>query len=127
MRCRSAQMQSATRCTSAHRARISTSSSSRRCEKWSMPIIVWSYPRGDAIERKGGRDSLYAVEYAARVAHELGADIIKLNMPKKGKKDPEQPKPYDTLEWDEAAGVRRVVEAAGRSLVLFSGGSKLDD
>jgi fructose-bisphosphate aldolase, class I len=97
------------------------------CEKYSMPIVVWSYPRGEAIEKKGGRDSLYAVEYGARLAHEFGADIIKLNMPKKGPKDAQQPMPYDTLEWDEAEGVRRVVQAAGRSLVLFSGGSKLDD
>jgi class I fructose-bisphosphate aldolase len=97
------------------------------CEKWAMPVIVWAYPRGEAIEKKGGRDSLYAVEYAARLAHEFGADIIKLNMPKKGEKDAQQPKPYNTFEWDDASGVRRVVEAAGRSLVLFSGGSKLDD
>src|SRR5207253_3240852 len=97
------------------------------CERWGIPLVVWAYPRGEAIETKGGRDSLYAVEYAARLAHELGADIIKLNMPKKSDKDAQQPKPYNTLQWDDASGVRRVVEAAGRSLVLFSGGSKLDD
>ncbi|HSG48127.1 MAG TPA: hypothetical protein VLA43_09965, partial [Longimicrobiales bacterium] len=31
------------------------------CDKWGMPLIVWGYPRGSAIEEKGGRDSLYAV------------------------------------------------------------------
>ncbi len=97
------------------------------CERWNMPVIVWAYPRGAAIEEKGGRDSLYAVDYAARLAHELGADIIKLNVPKKGAKDSEQPKQYASLEWDEAEGVRRVVDSAGRSMVLFSGGSKLGD
>jgi class I fructose-bisphosphate aldolase len=97
------------------------------CEKYSMPLVVWSYPRGSAIEGKGGRDSLYAVDYAARLAHELGADIIKLNVPKKSEKDAQQPKPYDTLEWDTNAGIRRVVESAGRSLVLFSGGSRISD
>ena len=97
------------------------------CEKWNMPIVVWAYPRGEAIESKGGRDSLYAVDYAARLAHELGADIIKLNVPKKSEKDSLQPKPYDTLEWDYAEGVRRVVESAGNSMVLFSGGSKISD
>ena len=58
-----------------------------QCEKWGMPLIVWAYPRGKYIEQKGGRDSIYAVDYAARLAHELGADIVKLNVPKKSDKD----------------------------------------
>ena len=37
-----------------------------------MPLIVWAYPRGSAIEAKGGKDSFYAVDYAARTASELG-------------------------------------------------------
>lgn len=98
-----------------------------KCEKWGMPLIVWSYPRGSAVEEKGGRDSLYAVDYAARLAHELGADIIKLNEPKKSDKDAQQPKPYNTLQWEPDEGLRRVVESAGRSMVLFSGGSKISD
>jgi len=97
------------------------------CETWGMPLIVWAYPRGAAIGEKGGRDSLYAVDYAARLAHEFGADIIKLNEPKKGDRDAQQPKPYNTLGWDADEGIRRVVESAGRSMVLFSGGSKLGD
>ncbi|NIV43379.1 fructose-bisphosphate aldolase, partial [Candidatus Bathyarchaeota archaeon] len=39
-------------------------------QRFGMPLIVWAYPRGEAIEAKGGRDSLYAVDYAARVANE---------------------------------------------------------
>ncbi len=49
----------------------------RDCEKSGMPLIVWAYPRGGAIKGKGGIDSLYAVDYAARVACEVGADIIR--------------------------------------------------
>jgi len=97
------------------------------CEKYGMPLVVWAYPRGRDVERKGGRDSLFAIDYAARVAHELGADIIKLNVPRKSEKDAQQPPPYNELDWDYAAGIRRVVESAGRSLVLFSGGSKISD
>jgi DhnA family fructose-bisphosphate aldolase class Ia len=26
-----------------------------------MPLVVWSYPRGSAVDAKGGRDSFYAV------------------------------------------------------------------
>lgn len=98
-----------------------------QCDKYNMPIVMWSYPRGEAIETKGGQNSLYAVDYAARVALELGADIVKLNIPKSGPKDPEQPSPYPDIEYTYGEGARRVVESAGRAMVLFSGGSKLGD
>ncbi|GMR11942.1 MAG: class I fructose-bisphosphate aldolase [Gemmatimonadota bacterium] len=97
------------------------------CDKYNMPLIVWSYPRGSAIEEKGGRDSLYAVDYAARVALEMGADVVKLNMPKHGDKDAEQPGEYAGIDFDYGEGARRVVHSAGRCMVLFSGGSKLGD
>jgi class I fructose-bisphosphate aldolase len=47
-----------------------------------MPLIVWAYPRGSAIDAKGGKDSFYAVDYAARTASELGADVVKVNFPR---------------------------------------------
>lgn len=98
------------------------------CDYYGMPLMVWSYPRGHAIEDKGGRDSLYAVDYAARVALELGADIIKLNVPEW---DPEKarklPKPYNSLDFTYYDGVERVVASGGRAFVLFSGGSKIGD
>ena len=46
------------------------------CERCGMPLSVWGYPIGEAIASKGGRDSLYAIDYAARVACELGADVM---------------------------------------------------
>jgi class I fructose-bisphosphate aldolase len=92
-------------------------------DRFGMPIIVWSYPRGEAIEAKGGRDSLYAVDYATRVACELGADIVKVNVPKLNpEKDAAAPKPYGTMQPSREEAVRMVVESAGRALVLFSGG-----
>jgi len=107
------------------------------CERYGMPLIVWSYPRGSAVEAKGGRDSIYAVDYAARLANELGADIVKLNVPKfRDPRNADSPAPYRKLyeEWkeldeDEAyrLAVEKVVASAGRTMVLFSGGSKLSD
>jgi class I fructose-bisphosphate aldolase len=92
-------------------------------DRYQMPLIVWAYPRGEAIETKGGRDSFYAVDYAARVANELGADIVKVNMPKiNPEKDVAAPKPYSTLQISVEEAARQVVESAGRALVLFSGG-----
>jgi class I fructose-bisphosphate aldolase len=98
------------------------------CDRFAMPLIVWSYPRGSAIDAKGGRDSFYAVDYAARVAHEMGADIVKVNLPKiNPEKDATAPAPYNTLKVDEAEAFRQVVESAGRTLVLVSGGTKMSD
>jgi len=44
------------------------------CDRYGMPLIIWAYPRGSAIDEKGGRDSFYAIDYAARMAMEQGAD-----------------------------------------------------
>ena len=82
----SAPTRSATRSTSARRARTRTSPSCasvrEECDRFGMPLVVWSYPRGEAVAAKGGQDSFYAIDYAARMAMEMGADIVKLNMPK---------------------------------------------
>jgi class I fructose-bisphosphate aldolase len=99
----------------------------RACEKYGMPLIVWSYPRGSAVKAKGGQDSLYAVDYAARVACEIGADIVKLNEPNADEAAPAAPKPYNTLTMSQLEGLQKVVKSAGRTLVLVSGGSKLSD
>lgn len=102
-------------------------------ERYGIPIIVWSYPRGSAIETKGGRDGLFAVDYAARVANELGADVVKLNLPKCPSDRSAMPEEYRHIEWDPDDNdavteiASRVVKSAGRALVLFSGGSKLGD
>ena len=98
------------------------------CDKFGMPLIMWAYPRGEAIEAKGGRDSLYAVDYAARVACELGADLVKLNLPEYDEKKAKNlPKPYDQMKFTPQEGLERVVRSAGRTLVLVSGGSKISD
>jgi class I fructose-bisphosphate aldolase len=99
----------------------------RECERYGMPLVVWAYPRGAAIKAKGGQDSLYAVDYAARVACEIGADIVKLNVPHSEVAAASAPKPYNTLTMPETEGLRKVVKSAGRTLVLVSGGSKISD
>lgn len=97
-------------------------------ERYGMPVIVWAYPRGEAIEGKGGRDSFYAVDYAARVANELGADVVKVNFPQIDlAKDKAAPKPYNDLPITAEEAFAKVVEAAGKTLVLVSGGEKAED
>ncbi len=100
----------------------------RECEKYGMPLIIWSYPRGASVKAKGGVDSLYGIDYAARVACELGADIVKINEPKwDAAGAAASPKPYNTLQFTDEEGIAKVVKSAGRTLVLVSGGSKLGD
>lgn len=95
-------------------------------ERFGMPVIVWSYPRGSAIAKKGGRDSLYAIAYAARVAAEVGSDLVKINFPKPGKSEG-APKPYSEWDPEPIEAAKHCVEAARRTPVLISGGEKEDD
>lgn len=100
----------------------------RDAERYGMPIIIWAYPRGSAVKAKGGQDSPYAIEYAARVACEVGADVVKINYPKVDAPGIENsPSPYNTLKLTEDEAIRRAVQAAGKTLVVFSGGSKVSD
>lgn len=91
-----------------------------------LPVIVWSYPRGREIEDKGGKNSLYAVEYAARVAAELGADMIKVNVPNL-KKNSSIPAPYRDFEIDMQEALKRVIGTTAGVPVIFAGGEMVSD
>jgi len=95
-------------------------------EQFGLPLIVWAYPRGSAIEAKGGIDSLYAVDYAAREALELGADVVKVNFPTPVNKY--CPEKYQmTKDWDLDTRINKVRLSAGRAFLIFSGGSKISE
>ena len=110
------------------------------CDRYGMPLIIWAYPRGEGDDAKGGRDSTYAVESATRMAVEMGATVIKANLPIPTGEDffdnASVPDYYRKVEkelqaldekeqkWERA---RRVVAAAQGVPVLFSGGSKIGD
>ncbi len=100
----------------------------REAERAGIPVIMWAYPRGKYMEAKGGKDSLYAVDYAARVAQELGADVVKVNYPKiDEEKRAQYPKEYRDLKLSKREMLEKVVASAGRTLTLMSGGSKRSD
>ncbi|HOK39674.1 MAG TPA: 2-amino-3,7-dideoxy-D-threo-hept-6-ulosonate synthase [bacterium] len=46
------------------------------CMKWAMPLVAMMYTRGKKIERE---DDVKVVKHAARVAAEMGADIVKVS------------------------------------------------
>jgi class I fructose-bisphosphate aldolase len=93
--------------------------------RFGMPLIVWAYPRGSAAEAKGGRDSFYAVDYAARAASELGADLVKVNFPHPDKRS-SVPPAYDR-EFTPEQAIGAVVRSASRTMVLVSGGERAGD
>jgi class I fructose-bisphosphate aldolase len=72
------------------------------------------------------------VDYAARMANELGATLTKINLPvppKGGNYDDKGPfKAYNAYkDLSEEEALHMVVQSAGRAGVLISGGSKLSD
>jgi len=94
-------------------------------QRLGMPLIVWSYPRGAAIDAKGGKDSFYAVDYAARTASELGADVVKVNFPHP-EKQTGAAEPY-LSEFSPQQAIDTVVRSANRTLLLVSGGERAGD
>jgi len=100
----------------------------QEAERLGMPVIVWSYPRGKAINAKGGQLTSWAIEYAARIAMELGADVVKVNLPEYSEeKNAQTPSPYNKAHYEEEEAVGRVVNAAGKVPVLVSGCSRVDE
>jgi len=91
-----------------------------------LAVVVWSYPRGSGLSKEG-ETAIDVVAYAAHIASQLGAHIIKVKLPsahielEAAKKVYEQYKiPIATI----ADRVRHVLQSAfdGRRIVIFSGG-----
>ena len=91
-----------------------------------LPVVVWSYPRGSGLS-KAGETGVDVAAYAAQIAAQLGADIIKVKPPTEhienasAKAALEKAKvPLTTL----AERVKHVIQGAfnGRRIVIFSGG-----
>ncbi len=75
----------------------------REAHKKNLPVIVWMYPRGKSVEKKKPEELMV---YAARIALEIGADIVKLQYIGKEK----------DLKW--------AVKSAGKTKVVVAGGTK---
>jgi class I fructose-bisphosphate aldolase len=90
-----------------------------------MPLVVWAYPRGSAIEAKDGKNSFYAVDYTARTASELGADVVKVNFPHPEMR--EGVKEHYGGEFYGEQAIDAVVRSANRTLLLVSGGERAGD
>ncbi len=96
-----------------------------------LVVVVWSYPRGEQLT-KVGETALDVAAYAAQIACQLGAHIVKVKPPTADLEQGEAKKVYEkygipmnTL----AERVRHVVQAAfgGRRILIFSGGAAKKD
>jgi class I fructose-bisphosphate aldolase len=72
-----------------------------------LPVIMWAYPRGKHIGE--GENTKENLAYAARIALELGADMVKVAYAGD----------VEAMKW--------VVKSAGKVKVLVVGGSKSDE
>ncbi len=96
-----------------------------------LAVVVWSYPRGSSLSKEG-ETALDVAAYAAQVAAQLGADVIKIKLPSAHLEQEAARKVYEkervpigTL----AERVRHVVQSTfnGKRILIFSGGARTDD
>jgi fructose-bisphosphate aldolase, class I len=96
-----------------------------------LVAVCWSYPRGAEMS-KAGETAVDVIAYAAHIAAQLGAHLIKVKPPASHLEQAEARKVYEkqgvpigTL----AERVRHVVQSAfdGRRIVIFSGGAAKED
>jgi class I fructose-bisphosphate aldolase len=92
-----------------------------------LAVVIWSYPRGGNLS-KDGETAIDVTAYAAHMAAQLGAHIIKVKPPTDFIEQPEAKKVYEANRIDISTLPKRiahVMQAAfdGRRLVVFSGGA----
>jgi fructose-bisphosphate aldolase, class I len=99
---------------------------SKRAKEAGLAVVIWSYARGEQIS-KDGETAIDVIAYAAHIAAQLGAHIIKVKPPTAHIEQDAAKKVY------EAQGIRvgsladrtrHVVQScfAGKRVVIFSGG-----
>jgi len=89
-----------------------------------LPTIVWSYPRGGGLS-KDGETALDVVAYAAHIACQLGAHVVKVKPPTAHIEQKAAEKSYENVPKDTLADrIRHVVQSSfnGKRIVIFSGG-----
>lgn len=91
-----------------------------------LAVVVWSYPRGAGVS-KDGETAVDVAGYAAQIAAQLGAHVIKVKPPKDLVEGAEAKKVFEKYAIPTktlADRVRHVVQSAfnGKRIVIFSGG-----
>jgi class I fructose-bisphosphate aldolase len=96
-----------------------------------LAVVIWSYPRGSALST-AGETAIDVIAYAAQIAAQLGAHIIKVKLPSDHIEQEAARKVYEAQKIPiatQAERVRHVVQSAfdGRRILIFSGGAAIGD
>ena len=96
-----------------------------------LAVVVWSYPRGSDLS-KAGETAIDVVAYAAQIAAQMGAHVIKVKLPSNHVELGEAQKAYQKHHVPiatPAERVRHVVQSAfdAKRIVIFSGGAAKGD
>ena len=99
---------------------------SEEAKEAGLAVVVWSYPRGTALSKQG-ETAIDVAAYAAQIAAQLGAHIIKVKPPTEALEQDAAKKVYESEKiaiGTLAERTKHVVQAAfgGRRIVIFSGG-----
>lgn len=91
-----------------------------------LAVVIWSYPRGEQLS-KDGETAIDVVAYAAHIAAQLGAHIIKVKPPTAHIEQEAARKIYEAQSINVANladRAKHVVQSsfAGKRIVIFSGG-----
>ena len=92
-----------------------------------LVVVVWAYARGAQIS-KAGETGIDVIAYAAQIAAQLGANVIKVKSPTEYIEQAEARKVYASENIkisDLKSRTKHVIESAfnGRRIVIFSGGA----
>ncbi|WP_421875045.1 class I fructose-bisphosphate aldolase [Pacificispira sp.] len=92
-----------------------------------LAVVIWSYPRGGDLT-KDGETAMDLCAYAAHLAAQLGAHIIKVKPPTAHLEQPDAKKVYEAQKIDISTlpkRVEHVMQSAfnGKRIVVFSGGA----
>src|SRR5580658_7010890 len=96
-----------------------------------LAVVVWSYPRGSSLSKQG-ETAMDVCGYAAHIAAELGAHIIKVKLPTDFLEQEAARKVYEKEKVPIATlpdRIKHVVQCtfSGRRIVIFSGGPTSSD
>lgn len=99
---------------------------SEAAKKAGLAVVIWSYPRGDQLTKEG-ETGIDVVAYAAHIAAQLGAHIIKVKPPTAHIEQEAARKAYVENGVKVSTmpdRIRHILQScfAGKRIVIFSGG-----